>query len=253
MLIAASGLVGRPVVARDGRIGTVSDFLIDDRSWKVRWMVVDTGHWLPCRKVLIHPSAVAPIHLPERPAIPMLSMGQTMTVEVNLTLHEVEAGPDAGADEPVTADLERRLFDHYGWDPGAPGLGGETAILRPAAGAVPQETAPEVDPHLGGAAALKNFAVDGADGRIGSIDNVLIDDVRWAVRSFVVATRGWLAGKHVLVPIGAARSVDWRGRAVSLNVTRERAKDAPEWDPLAMIDEIDEARLGQHFGLPDGR
>ncbi|HXZ17976.1 MAG TPA: PRC-barrel domain-containing protein [Roseiarcus sp.] len=237
MLFAASGLVGRPVAARDSRIGAVKDFLIDDRAWTVRWMVVDTGHWLPGRKILVHPSAVAPIHLPERPAIPMLSMGQTMTIEVNLTVHEVQAGPDAGADEPVTAELERRCFDHYGWDPfwSAPGLG---EPLRPAAREVAPEVASEgADPHLGGAAALKNFAVDGADGRIGSIDNVLIDDVRWAVRSFVVATRGWLAGKHVLVPIGVARSVDWGARTVRLSVTRERAKDAPEWDPLALIGE----------------
>ena len=55
MLFAASGLIGCAVAASDGRVGAVKDFLFDDRSWNVRWMVVDTGHWLPGRKVLIHP------------------------------------------------------------------------------------------------------------------------------------------------------------------------------------------------------
>jgi hypothetical protein len=31
----------------------VSDFLFDDVSWLVRWLVVDTGNWLSGRKVLL--------------------------------------------------------------------------------------------------------------------------------------------------------------------------------------------------------
>ena len=81
MLFAASGLIGRPVAASDGRVGAVKDFLIDDRR-AVRWMVVDAGQWLPGRKVLIHPSAIAPIHLPPRPAFPMLSIGDPLAVSV---------------------------------------------------------------------------------------------------------------------------------------------------------------------------
>ena len=55
MLFAIAGLHGCPVEAGDGHIGSVKDFLFDDQSWKVRWMVVDTGNWLPGRQVLIHP------------------------------------------------------------------------------------------------------------------------------------------------------------------------------------------------------
>ena len=52
MLFAVTGLHGCPAEAGDGHIGAVKDFLFDDQSWKVRWMVVDTGHWLPGRQVL---------------------------------------------------------------------------------------------------------------------------------------------------------------------------------------------------------
>ncbi len=141
MLFAASGLIGRPVAASDGRIGAVGDFLVDDRRWDVRWVVVDTGQWLPGRKILIHPSAVAPIRLPPKPALPMLSFGDEMAVSVNLTVREVEASPDAREDEPVTEELERRLFDHYGWDPSWSALASlnEPAIL--AEGEAPDATA----------------------------------------------------------------------------------------------------------------
>ena len=50
MLFAVTGLHGCRVEAGDGHIGAVKDFLFDDQSWKVRWMVVDTGHGCPAAK-----------------------------------------------------------------------------------------------------------------------------------------------------------------------------------------------------------
>ena len=80
-------------------------------------MVLDAGHWLPGRRVFIHPSAIAPLTLPPKPALPMMSMGETLTLTVNLTRSQIEAGPDTPQDEPVTRDMEALLYDHYGWDP----------------------------------------------------------------------------------------------------------------------------------------
>ena len=94
------------------------EFLFDDQSWKIRWMVVDTGDWLPGRKVLVHPSAIAPLAVPTKPRLPMLSAGETLEVSVNLTRQQIEASPEAREDDPVTRDMETLLYDHYGWDPG---------------------------------------------------------------------------------------------------------------------------------------
>jgi hypothetical protein len=46
MLRNESAIDGYAIAASDGKIGTVSDFLFDDASWLVRWLVVDTGNWL---------------------------------------------------------------------------------------------------------------------------------------------------------------------------------------------------------------
>ena len=59
MLQVISPLKGFAIEASDGRIGTVVDYLFDDASWKVRWLVIDCGTWLTGRKVLIHPSAIS--------------------------------------------------------------------------------------------------------------------------------------------------------------------------------------------------
>ena len=58
MLWHASAINGYSIEASDGELGTVSDFLFDDASWSVRWLVVDTGNWLSGRKVLLPPSAL---------------------------------------------------------------------------------------------------------------------------------------------------------------------------------------------------
>jgi hypothetical protein len=58
MLWTASGIKGYTVEASDGRIGTVSDFLFEDTSWMVRWLVVETGNWLSGHKVLLPISAL---------------------------------------------------------------------------------------------------------------------------------------------------------------------------------------------------
>lgn len=50
-------LRGYAINASDGDIGRVDDLYFDDEAWVIRYVVVDTGTWLPGRRVLI--SAIA--------------------------------------------------------------------------------------------------------------------------------------------------------------------------------------------------
>ena len=70
MLIAGSALTGYAIEANDGRIGTVKTLLFDDMTWKIRWLVVDTGHWLKGRQALVHPSALGSADHRLRQSIP---------------------------------------------------------------------------------------------------------------------------------------------------------------------------------------
>ena len=205
----------------------------------------------------------------------MLAFGERMALPVSLTRAQVEASPEAAADEPVTEAMEQRLFEHYGWDPffGAAQLGGEPAVLRPGggqAGAGPAGGGPAGGGpaggglaggglaggglagggmRLGGAAALKGFSVHATDGDAGSVDNVFLDDISWSVRYLVVATPGWLHGKLVRVPVAAVTGVDWAAGRVDVGVARERVNSAPEWDPsVVMAEDLVEQRLRAHFG-----
>ena len=55
MLSPASGFRGRSIAAIDGDIGSIRDLYFDDITWTIRYLVVDTGSWLPGRQVLISP------------------------------------------------------------------------------------------------------------------------------------------------------------------------------------------------------
>ncbi len=57
MLRTAGNLKGVTIEAMDGDIGSVQDLYFDDQTWTVRYVVVDTGTWLPGRQVLISPFA----------------------------------------------------------------------------------------------------------------------------------------------------------------------------------------------------
>ena len=64
MLWEASAINGFAIEASDGRLGTVTDLLFEDVGWIVRWLVVDTGNWLPDRrKVLLPLSALGQTRL----------------------------------------------------------------------------------------------------------------------------------------------------------------------------------------------
>ena len=105
MLWNASEIEGYAVAASDGKLGTVSDFLFDDASWLIRWLVVDTSNWLTGRKVLLPPSVLG--HLDQ----------EAEKFSVRLTMQQVKDSPDVDTDRPVSRQIETSVYDHYGWSP----------------------------------------------------------------------------------------------------------------------------------------
>lgn len=253
MLMVASALKGYAIEATDGRLGTVKAFLFDDTTWKIRWLVVDTGHWLTDRQVLIHPSAIG---LPDH---------QRQHLPVVLTKAQIEASPDIRQDQPVSMQMQNGLYGYYGWDSGwgpdyyGAGLSGigTSGLGLPFFGqAVPlqgdtmQVGTEDGDPHLRSIAEVTGYHTHATDGAIGHIENFLIDDVTWTVRYLIVDTRNWWPGAHVLISPFAVRSIDWTAREVRLNVSQAQVKGSPPWDPVAIVEQAYEQRLHTHYGWP---
>jgi uncharacterized protein YrrD len=84
-LRSSKELIGYDLEAPDGAIGHIEDVLVDDASWAIADMVVDTRKWLPGgKRVLVAPSAVERIEWSEK------------KVHVRLSRDDVRNSPEAG-------------------------------------------------------------------------------------------------------------------------------------------------------------
>jgi hypothetical protein len=64
-LRSTQAVTGYRIEATDGTIGQVTGFLVDDRSWEIRELVVEAGHWYAGQRILISPSRVTRISYEE--------------------------------------------------------------------------------------------------------------------------------------------------------------------------------------------
>ncbi|WP_131113688.1 PRC-barrel domain-containing protein [Lichenihabitans psoromatis] len=250
MLIAISALKGYAVeVSDEGAIGTIHDVLFDDRTWIMRWLVVDVSSWLTGRKVLVHPSAIR------------TSDYVNEVLRLGLTKAQVEASPPSALDEPVSVRMESGLYEYYGPDPmwgpssfGAGALGGPLAVSGYFGGGTPGDVLDEEplqdggDPHLRSFAEVTGYHIHATDGMIGHAENFLIDDGTWDVRYIIVDTKNWWPGAHVLISPYAVKAVSWKRRGIMLDVDLATVKSSPHWDPIAMIDQVYEKELHNYYG-----
>lgn len=103
-LRSSAEVIGYDIEARDGGIGHIVDFLFDERSWQIRFVVVDTRNWLPGRLVLIAPASIERIEWSGRRA------------HVRLSREAVKSSPGYDRGANLRDDDIVRIQRHYeGW------------------------------------------------------------------------------------------------------------------------------------------
>jgi sporulation protein YlmC with PRC-barrel domain len=65
-LVSSRDLNGCHIQANDGEIGHVDDMLLDEQSWGVRYLVLDTSNWIGGRAVVISPRILSSIDWRDR-------------------------------------------------------------------------------------------------------------------------------------------------------------------------------------------
>lgn len=84
MLHKATYLLGFHMLATDGEIGHVDDFLLDEKL-ALRYLVVDTSNWIGGKSVLVSAPAIDKIDSPEK------------RIHLNLTREQIEHSPPVEA------------------------------------------------------------------------------------------------------------------------------------------------------------
>jgi len=236
-------MIGYAIRATDGDLGKIQGFFFDDKTWIIRYLVVETGDWLFGRKILISPVVMGK---PE---------WQSHTLSVNLTSDQVRNSPEIDTEMPVYRQHEVKLQEHYLWPPywqqNYGGIFGITPFPPLVAQDVVDST-PEHkdDSHLRSTRQVKGYHIAASDGEIGHVEDFIVDDKNWAIRYLIVDTRNWLPGKKVLIAPQWVKLVDWADAKVYVDLTQESIKNSPEYDYSKEVTRDYEGNLYDHYGRP---
>jgi len=247
MLRSLKDLEHYTVSATDGDLGSVTNFLLDDERWTVRYLVVETGGFFTGRRVLISP------------AFFQRAEWATRRFHLALTRDKIKNSPSIDVDKSVSRQHESEYYGYYGYPyywgyTGLWGMGGSPGLLAPykidAAPSPAPRVARDGDAHLRSIREVIGYDIQGSDGSIGRVADFIVDDETWEVRYLVLDTSHWWLGKTVLVAPHWASRVSWDERKVFVDLSRQSIKDSPRWDPSAAVNREYETRLYDFYGRP---
>lgn len=201
------------VTGSDGNIGAVRLSLIDPSDWRISFLVVETGAWLFGRWVLILPSLLLQ---PIRPRSMHMDVNQR-TVRTSPTLHPLQG---------VSPQQSRATLLHYGQP--AP-TSKDLPLLS--------------DEELGGCELI-------SEGKgMGSVVDLIYDDVTWTLRYLLVDTSAWWqGGPRVLISPHWLAEVDIAAKKIHLTVQREAVRASPRFQDIGTIDREYETALHRGYG-----
>jgi hypothetical protein len=101
-LRSCQAVTGYHIDAIDGEIGHVAGMLIDEQSWAIRYLVVDTSNWWGGHQVLIAPEWISNVRWDSR------------QVAVGLTRQAVRDSPMYRSTDDLNRSSESGLYAHYG-------------------------------------------------------------------------------------------------------------------------------------------
>jgi hypothetical protein len=220
-------LYGDKLGASDDEIGHVKDFYFDDQTWAVRYLVADTGSWLPGRQVLLSPHSIGRLD----------QAGKVL--RVNLTRQQIEDSPSIKSHKPVSRQYEEDYYRYYGWPSywqggGLWGLSGFPILELPTqplpseqttASGPPREVA---DAHLRSTQAVGGYHLQASDGTIGHVCDFMMDSQSWAIAQLVIKIGHRFSGKEVLLPTINVDRISYEKSTVFVNLTGKAVEQSSE-------------------------
>lgn len=230
MLRSIKQLYGSKLGASDGEIGQVKDFYFDDQSWAIRYLVADTGNWLPKRQVLISPYSMGRLD----------QAGKVL--RVNLTRKQIENSPSIDLHQPVSRQYEEEYYRYYGWPyywegSGLWGLSGFPILELPPK-PLPSERdpaiGPQADAHLRSAQAVNGYHLRTGDGIIGHVSDFMMDVPTWMIGQLAIKTGHRFSGKEVLIETKNVSRISYDESTVFATLTGEGRgqSSSPILDPV---------------------
>ena len=175
MLITSKDLTGFAMNSADGEVGRIGRLYFDDRDWRIKWFVADSGEWLKGKQILIPPTSLTDFRADE------------YAVGVELTKSQVESGPAVEALSAKKFDQQSQMELPLGAD----------YVLTPEDRL---ELRSKSDGHLQDSEILEGYEVRLHNVEVGYVSTLLVETEGWRIDSLVIETKGWWHGKKCLSP-----------------------------------------------------
>jgi sporulation protein YlmC with PRC-barrel domain len=228
------------IKTKDGKIGYTRDFLFDENLWVIRYLVADFGKLLTPERILIPRVFIKSPLLEDKLFISVLSQA------------EIDNCPRPEDHMPISRKYEEEIYKHYNFDPywSTAFLGTAGSFYPPRPINIPSKDLNEedLDTSLRSFKEVEGYHVHASDGNIGHIEDLIIDEDDWQIIYAIVDTSNWLPwSKKVLLAIDWMRKISYVKREVKTNLTIETIKNAPEYKPADIIDEVYEKGLHDFY------
>lgn len=224
MLYSLSDLEQFTLNAADGYLGKVKDFYVDDRTWKLRYVVVEAGLWFKHQKVLIPTSAIKTVNQEDKNLALDLSMYQVKNCQT--IAKQLSLTPQTEIDylSYYGYSFYRSVSEAHGFDKDAEAKLAETfadidAVRRTLG-----------DSHLRSCQEIINYEVAATDNDVGYLQTMLFEDSDWSVGYLVVDTSSWWLGHQVLLDSKSVKDINWGDARICVNMMRCEVQSAPIFD-----------------------
>lgn len=228
------------VETQDKTEGKITDFLFDEKQWVIRYIEADFGSLFQSKKVLI------PRAFLDKPD------AQAKKFPVNLSNSEIEKCPELDKHLPVSRKYEEELSRHYRINPywNVAYMGSAIAYYPPRPVHIPDKivTEQDVDTILRSFNEVQGYRIQAIEGKIGHINDILVDDDDWQIVYTIVDTSNWIPwSKHVIIPVSYLANINYAKNEVEIKLKTEDIKNAPEYNAKDPISEPFEKGLHDFY------
>ncbi len=217
--ITLNNTVGYAVVCRDGPVGRVRGYLIDDREWILKELVISNGFFLPAQTSAATPHAIIAIN------------NRLETISLNATAQEIRKARPIR--QPLSATSahrrQRRLIPwDYLWAPD--GWAGSTTPEL--SDRIVHDHAPPthdrvVDTQFRSTSEISGNVIVGIDGEAGQVEDFFVQPTTWKIESLVVRLKD---GNLYLLPSTWITVANRSSKRVLVNASKKDMIQCPGFD-----------------------
>jgi hypothetical protein len=244
MLLSIRQLCRYRVEAQDRKLGKADDFYFDEQDWRVRYMVVNDGRWLPSNRTLV------PASLFGQPD----TLAQSLKVEASRD--ELSVISHEGSEQPRYQREEEIIRHRYGgslYRNGGGHFSSASGMVATQALDIAEAEATAPSRPVGGdaieprreirsAREIMGYHIEALDGPVGICADFLVDDDGWEIRYLMVNTKSWKPGRRVLIPRAWVEEMSWAESRIHMKVGRQKLKTSARYDPPAHTHTDERAR-----------